>query len=86
MVGSKLSSFCVVVVQKIERGRDDVAVLLNDVWYGDLVEFRCINSRILWVKFKFAKVKACVVVIYSPTEDDDENERFWNDSDRISNG
>ena len=41
-------------VQWMERARKGVAILLND--------FGCISSRILWVKFKFSRVKVCEVV------------------------
>ena len=40
-------------------------------------------SRILFIKFRFSKVKVCVVVGYGPNEDDEERDRFWNDMDRI---
>ena len=44
----------------------------------------CASSRILWIKFKFSRVKVCVVVRYSPSEGEgEERERFWNDMDRI---
>ena len=33
----------------------------------------CVSSRILWNKFKFSRVKVCVVVGYSPNEGDDED-------------
>ena len=38
---------------------------------------------ILWIKFKFSKVKICMVAGYSPNEDGEERDRLWNDSDRI---
>ena len=40
-----------VSVQEIQRGRECVAILNNDVWYSSVIDF--INSKILWVKFKF---------------------------------
>ena len=44
----------------------------------------CVSSRILWIKFKFSKVKAFVVGSYSPNKGNDgEKERFWNDFERI---
>ena len=39
-----------------------MAVLLNDVCYSAMAEFRCTNSRILSVKFRFARVKVCAVI------------------------
>ena len=44
-------------VQEMERAREGVAVLLNDVWHSAVVKFGCVSSRILWIKFKFSRVK-----------------------------
>ena len=68
-------------VQAMERAREGVAILLNDVWQSAVVDFWYISSRILCIKFKFSRVKVCVVVGYNPNEGDVE-ERFWNDMDR----
>ena len=39
--------------------------------------------RTLWVKFKFSRVKVCVVVVYGPTKGElEERERFWNDLEK----
>ena len=38
-------------VQKMERDREGVAVLLKDMWQSAVIDFRC--GRILWIKFKF---------------------------------
>ena len=49
-----------------------------------MIDFGCVNSRILRIKFKFPRVKVCVVVGYSPSEGDgEENDRLLNDMDRI---
>ena len=42
-------------VQEMERAREGVAVLLNNV----LIDF-CVSSRIIWIKFRFSKVKVVV--------------------------
>ena len=48
-----------------------------------MIDFECVSSRILWVKFKFAKVKVYVVVGYGLNEaDGEERDRFWNNMDR----
>ena len=52
----------------MERAREGVAILLNDVWYNAVIDFECVNSRILWIKFKFSRVKVCVRVGYGPNE------------------
>ena len=44
-------------VQELERGREGVAVLLNDVWHSAVVKYGCVSSRILWIKFKFQGLK-----------------------------
>ena len=61
------------------RARNDVAILLNDVWYSSVIEFVCVSSGILWIKFTFSMVKVCVVVGYAHSEGDgEERDRFWN--------
>ena len=61
----------------MERTREGVAILLNNVWHSVVIDFGCISSRILWIKFKFSRVKVCVVVRYSPNEGiGEEMERF----------
>ena len=55
-------SWCVVngiIAEEIERTREGVAVLLNDVWHSAVIDFICVRSRILCVKFKFSWVKIC---------------------------
>ena len=61
-------------VQEMERAREGVAVLLNNVWHSLVIDFGCVTSRILWIKFKFSRVIVCVVVGYGPNEDDKERE------------
>ena len=56
----------------MERSREGVAVLLNDVWLIAVVKSECVSSRILSIKFKFSRVKVCVVVRYGPNEGDGE--------------
>ena len=68
----------------MERAREGVAILLNDAWHSAVIDFGCVSSRILWIKFKFSRVKVCVVLEYGPNEGDgEERDRFWNDMDRI---
>ena len=63
-------------VQKMGIAREGVAILLNDVWHSAVIDFGCVSSRIFWIKFKFSRVKVCMVVRYSPSE---ERDRLWND-------
>ena len=53
----------------MERAREGVAVLLNDVWLSAVMDFGCVSSRILSIKFKFSRVKVCVVVGYVPKKE-----------------
>ena len=41
--------------QEIEKGRENVAVLVDDVWHIDVIDFGYISSRILCVKLKFSR-------------------------------
>ena len=63
---------------------------MNDVWHSAVIYLGCVCSRILWIKFKFSRVKVCVMVGYGPNEGTEERERFWNDLDktvdRVGNG
>ena len=59
-------------VQEMERVREGVTILLNDVWHSAVIDFGCFGSRILWIKLKFSRVKVCVVVRYGPNEGNGE--------------
>ena len=59
-----------------------MAILLNDLWHSAVVNFGCVSSRIIWIKFKFSRVKVCVVMGYGSNGDSEERDRFWNDMDR----
>ena len=71
-------------VQEMKRAREGVAVLmLNDVWHSAAIDFGCVSSRILWIKFKFSRVNVCAVMGYGPNEGiGEEKERFWSGMDR----
>ena len=43
-------------VHEMERTREGVAVLLNNVWHSAEVKYGYVSSRILWIKFKFSRV------------------------------
>ena len=57
-------------VHEMERTREGVAVLLNDVRHSAVVKSGCVSSRILWIIFKF-------VVGYGPNEGDGEERELW---------
>ena len=56
-------------VQEMERAREGVAILSNDVWHSAVVDFGCVSSRIFCIKLKLSRVKVCVVG-YGPNEGD----------------
>ena len=71
-------------VQKIERARKGVSILLNNGWHSAVIDFGCVSSRITWIIFKFPRLKVCVVVGYGFNGgNDEEKEIFWNELDRI---
>ena len=59
-------------VHEMERAREGITVLLNDVWHRAVIKSGCVSSRILWIKFKCSRVKVCMVVRYGPNEGDGE--------------
>ena len=66
--------------KEIERARECVAILMNNEWYSAVIVFEYVSSRILRVKFKFSRVKVCVVIVYGPSKRKvEEREKFWND-------
>ena len=66
-----------IIASEIEKSREVLAVHFNDVWHSVVIEFECVRIRILRVKFKFSRVKVCMVVGYGPTEGIGEGrERF----------
>ena len=68
----------------MERAREGVAILLNDVWHSAVIDFGLVSFRILGVIFKFSGVKVCVVLGCGPSEGDgEERDRFWNEIGKI---
>ena len=43
----------IVGVQEMKRPKEGLDVLLNDVWHSAVIDFGCVSTRILWIKFKF---------------------------------
>ena len=58
----------------MERARERVAVLLNDVRHSAVVKSWYVSSIILWIKFKFSRIKVCVVVGYGPNVEGEERD------------
>ena len=61
----------------MEKAREGVAILSNDVWHSAVVDSGCVSSRILCIKFKFSRVKVCVGVEYGPSEGDGEERNIF---------
>src|SRR5678816_4642233 len=52
-----------------------------------MVDFVCVSPRSLKVKFKFEKVKICVVVTYDPSEGNvEESTIFWDNLNDVLDG
>src|SRR5678815_5516844 len=52
-----------------------------------MVDFVCVSTRSLKVKFKFEKVKICVVVTYDPSEGNVEKSMiFWDNLNDVLDG
>src|SRR5678815_976737 len=52
-----------------------------------MVDFVCVSTRILKVKFKFEKVKICEVATYSPSEGNvEERTIFWDNLNDVLDG
>ena len=56
------------VFREMERFKETVAIVLNDVWHSGVIGFGCITSRILCTKFRFSRFKVCVGMEYDPNE------------------
>ena len=74
-------------VQEMERARENVAILLNDLWHSAVIDYGFVRSKIIWNKFRFSRVKICVVVGYVPSEGDGkERDNMDRILDRVGNG
>ena len=64
-----------------------MTTLLNNVWHRAVVECGCVSSRILWIRFKFSRIKICVVVMYGRNEgDSEERDKVLSNMDRVLEG
>ena len=66
-----------------ELGKGVGILLLNDVWHSAVVDFGYVSSRIFCIKFKFSRIKVCVVVGYGPNEGGEKRNRFCYNMDSI---
>ena len=68
-----VNSFIAGVQERTSKG---VVASMNDVWNSSVIDFRCVSSRTLWIKFKFS-------MVYGPIENVKERESFFNGWDRV---
>ena len=67
-------------------GRSGRWWMFSEKWHSAVIDFGCVSSKILWIKFKFSRVIVCVVVGYGSNEGDcEERDRFWTDMARLLN-
>ena len=61
------------------RAREGVAVMIKRSLWGSVVEYKCVSSRLLWVRMKVAGERIVIVGVYGPGMERSENERevFW---------
>ena len=62
------------------RACEGVAVLIKGRLWGSVTEYKCVSSRIMWVRMKVAGEKVTMVVgVYGPgmQRNEDEREVFW---------
>ena len=81
----------IVGVQEMEKTTEGVGIWLKNVWHNTVTDFGCVSYRVLWIKFRFSRVKVSMVEEYGPNGGNcEEKERFWNDIDmsvdRVDNG
>ena len=43
-------------IQEIERAREGLAVLMKDEWHSAVINFECVKSRALSVKFNLSRI------------------------------
>ena len=61
------------------RAREGVAVMISGRMWGKVVDYKCLDSRIMWVKLKLDGEIVVVMSVYAPgmEKKEDERERFW---------
>ena len=61
------------------RAREGVAIIVSGRLWGSVIDYKCVSSRIVWVRMKVAGEKLIIVSVYGPGMEKSENEResFW---------
>ena len=69
------------------RVREGVAVLMKEIMWQDMFEYKEVNSRIIWVKVRMSGSLWVFVVGYAPSGSCSEEKRdFWWKIDEVLNG
>ena len=70
------------------RAREGVAVMIKRRLWGSVSEYKCVNSRLMWLKMKVAGEKVVIVGVYGPGMERSENEReaFWETLNEVLSG
>ena len=69
------------------RAREGVAVLMKEIMWQDMVEYKAVNSRIIWVKVRVSGSLWVFVAGYAPSGSCSEEKRdFWWKVDEVLNG
>ena len=61
------------------RAREGVAIMVSGRLWGKVKEYKCVSSRIVWVRLNVAGEKVVIVSVYGPGMEKNESEResFW---------
>ena len=61
------------------RAREGVAIMIKGRLWGKVSEYKCVSSRLMWMRMKVAGGKIVIVGAYGPGMEKSENERetFW---------
>lgn len=61
------------------QSTEGVAVVRKGILFGSVREYRCVNTRVIWIKLKVPGERIVVISVYGPGMERGENEResFW---------
>ena len=61
------------------RAKEGVALLLSEDMWANVLEWRAVSSRIVWVRLKLGRERVAIVSVYAPGSERTEEERecFW---------
>jgi exonuclease III len=66
-------------VGDICRAREGVAIMLSEMMWSSVKEWKAVSSRIIWVRLQCGNENWVIVSAYGPGSEkkEDERERFW---------